>query len=237
MKSKIILSLIMAAAVSMSAATLVTNANFTAKATSNGNTITMGTVQIGNDKGEVGSSIDIGTLFNISNLGSQSNVVTTTRQFTIQGTLPVKLSLATFEDTMRVVKSVAPAGVISTWWRHYKSNILVSVKRTDGSESSYTSRPDSVKGGFDSIFDTIEGTTHTPATDNTTGLSTLLDKLGVLNPGDVVTITTKTKFERTTFYNYTIDPINGLYTLTQDELNAFQGKSLTIDIKLVATEQ
>jgi predicted ribosomally synthesized peptide with SipW-like signal peptide len=246
MKSKFILSLLLAACVTLSAAAMVTNANFTAVATSNGNTITMGTVQLGNDQGQVGKSIEMGTLFSIPNLASTTTTpVTTTRSIAIKGTLPVKLSLGTYADNANKVDDVTafPTNVISTWWKHYKSNVLVSVARTNGTTDSYTSRPDSVQGGFDSIFDTIEGTAHNPSTENTTGISELLGDLGTLNPGDVVTITTKTEFFQTAYYTTKAPEldgpayVNGPYTLTQSQLDAFQGQKLAINLKLVATEQ
>lgn len=239
MKSKIILSLVMAATVTLGATAMSTNANFNAVATSNTNTITMGTVQLVNvNSGQVGQTINMDTLFNVTNLGTLTDPVTESRSIRISGSLPVKLSLGTYQDTNKVFQLAAPSGVIPTWWRHYKTNALVSVVRADGTTDSYESRPVTVAGGFDSIFDTIEGTTHDPATDNTTGISALLNNLGTLHAGDVVTITTKTKFDQTAYYTKMADgtAVNGYYTLTQDEVNAFQGQSLFVNLKLVATE-
>lgn len=234
MKSKIILSLVMAAAVTLGATAMSTNANYTAIAVSNGNAITMGTVQIGNDSGQVGQTINMNTLFNVKNLGTLTEPVTESRSIIVKGSLPVKLSMAAMTPTDTAV----PTGVMSTWWRHYKSNVVVSVKRTNGTTDAYSSRPDTVTGGFDSMFDTIVGTAHTPAIDNTTGISALLTNLGTLHTGDVVTITTKNKFSQTAYYTKKADGtvIDGDYTLTQNEVNAFQGKSLYINLNIVATE-
>ena len=200
----------------------------------------MGTVQLGNLRsGQVGQAINMDTLFNVSNLGTLTDPVTNSNSIVIRGTLPVTLSLGGYADNSnRVFQASIPSGVLATWYRHYKSNVTVTVRRTNNTTDSYTSRPDAITGGFDSIFDSIEGTAHTPATDNTTGISALLTDLGTLHPGDVVTITTKTKFAQTAYYTKDANnkPINGDYTLTQDEVNAFQGKSLAINLKLVATE-
>ena len=241
MKSKSILSLVMAAAVTLGGAAIATNANFNATATSNGNTITMGTVQLGNiNSGEVGQTINMDTLFNVSNLGTLTDPVTQSRKIVIRGSLPVTLSLGTYTNNEnRVFEAANPSGLMPTWWRHFKSNIVVSVTRAaNGRIDSYTSRPDTLTDGFDSIFDTIEGATHNPTTENTTGLNSMLSLLGTLYPGDIVTITTKNKFAQTAYYTQMADKtwVNGPYTLTQDEVNAFQGKSLYVNLKLVATE-
>jgi len=96
---------------------------------------------------------------------------------------------------------------------------------------------------FDSFFDTLNGTKHT-GLDDTKGINTLLDSLGTLEPGDVVTITTNIKFVRTTYYTSLPTDVDGegtyannLYTLSQKEENAFQGQTLGVNLKIVATEQ
>lgn len=245
MKKKMIIGLILVTVLAIGATVFATNANFTAVSNSIQNTFKMGTVAMQSDNGQVGQTIDMGTIFDESNAGTLEAGVVKTKNIAIRGSLPVTLSLGGLlaDGSIAPTNVAAPEGVISTWWRHYKMKLEVIVTRNNSVIKDVQSRPDSVSEGFDSIFDTIVGTTHTPATDNTTGLNTLLSQLGTLLPGDLVTIKTTTKFVQTAYYTTAAREhggpdarVDGNYTLTQDEVNAFQGKGLYINLSLVATE-
>lgn len=267
MKNKTLLSLITAAAVTLGGATMWTNARFNAVANSNGNNITMGKVELhSNTTGQEGKTLDMGAIFKASGLGVDE-VSTNSSTLVVKGNLPVKLSTVTVDNPdfskypsgmhgpalfTKLTSYAEPTGVIGTWWRHYKMAISITVNRySNNSTETFYSR---VGDGYDSIFDTIQGTAHDGAP-ATTGLNELLGKLETLHPGDVVTITTNTKFVDSAYYTGetnllpqntvditkelpgTYNPSTHLYTLSQDEVNAFQGKTLSADFSIVATEQ
>ena len=217
MKSKMILSVVMAAAITLSGAAMATNANFNAQAASIGNTVTMGTVQLQNaTNGVTGQNISMDTLFNVSNLGTLTDPVENTAKIVIQGSLPVTLSLGKYDDKLLYQIGDGPDGVVANWANYYKSNVVITVKKLANSTTQrYASNCDTDNDGFTSIFDTIAG-------NGSNSINTLLAKLGSLHHGDVVTITTKTKFDQA--------------CLTQDQVNAFQGTFLSVNLKLVATE-
>lgn len=217
MKSKMILSVVMAAAITLSGAAMATNANFNAQAASNSNTITMGTVQLQNGiNGQIGQSISMDTLFNVSNLGTLTDPVTNTASITIQGSLPVTLSLGKYKDNNLYEITHAPVGVVTNWGDYYKSNVVITVKKlATSTKQSYSFNCGTDTKGFTSIFDTIGG----PGLNS---INALLAGLGTLDHGDIVTITTNTKFDET--------------GLNQDQVNAFQGTLLSVNLKLVATE-
>jgi predicted ribosomally synthesized peptide with SipW-like signal peptide len=244
MKRKMILSLVMAAAVTLGASGMATNANFNATAVSNGNIFKMGTVALAGPTGE-GQAINMDTLFYATNMGVDK-VATKSTSITIKGSLPVVLSTDTITNPnytdngkngptlitnlrdVVVPPTTGPDAVISTYWRYYKMAITVSVNRyADNTVDTFTSR----NGEFDSIFDTIQGTWHDGSTP-TKGLNELLGCLGTLHNGDIVTITTQTKLVQTAGDG------NGIpVTLTQAEINAFQGKTFSAGLTIVATEQ
>jgi hypothetical protein len=248
MKNKIVLSLVMAAAVTLGGATMLTNANFNATATSTGNMFKLGNVALLSPGVAVGQSIEMGSLFNVTNAGTGKEMVSS-KQIVIAGNLPVKLSLGDLiyndkhksdprepEYIVNPNNCTMPQGVISTWWRHYKMATDIQVYRGESWVAGASQ-------DYDSFFDTLNGAGHTGKAD-TKGLDALLKSLGTLQPGDVVTIKTKIKFDQTTYYttdatehNNSTGRIDGDYTLTQDEVNAFQGKVLGVNLKLVATEQ
>ena len=211
MKSKMILSVVMAAAITLSGAAMATNANFNAQAASNGNTITMGTVQLQNfTNGQMGQSINMDKLFNVSNLGTQNASLPNISKIIIKGSLPVTLSLGKYDDNKLYQIADGPDGVVANWGNYYKSYVTIDVLRPD------TKTPVTYNTGcYYSIFDTIGG-------NGCNSINTLLGKFGTLHNGDIVTITTTTKFDET--------------GLTQDQINAFQGTLLSVNLKLVATE-
>lgn len=241
MKSKIVLSLVMAAAVTLGATAMSTNANFNATAVSNGNVFTMGTVALAGPTGQ-GQAINMDTLFKATNMGVDK-VATKTASITIKGSLPVVLSTETMDNTRYTADGkngpllitnlrnlTLPQGVVGTYWRHYKMATTVSVNRyADNSVSTVYSRVGEDR--FDSIFDTIQGTNHT-GSEPTRGLNELLGLLGTLHNGDVVTIKTEMVLRQTAGDGHGI-PV----TLTQAEINAFQGKTFAADLTIVATEQ
>ena len=239
MKSKIILSLVMAAAVSLGATALPTNANFNATAASNGNAFKMGTVALAGPYGEA-QAINMDTIFKASNMGVDK-IATKSASITIKGSLPVVLSTETITNTgytidgksgpekVSKLNNVAiPVGVVSTYWRHYKMAITVSVNRcaTNTIDTVY-----SRSGEFDSVFDTIQGTNHTGSLP-TKGLNELLGLLGTLNPGDTVTIKTQTVLNQTAG-----DGNGNPVTLTQAQINSFQDKTFGADLTIIATEK
>ena len=245
MRSKIILSLVMAATVTLGATAMATNANFTATATSNGNIITMGTVALAGPTGQ-GQAINMGPLFQATNMGVDK-VATKATSITIKGSLPVMLSTETIvnpvfqEDgkqgprlitklnNLVVPPTTGTGAVVGTYWRHYKMAIRVEVTRAATKlVDVYDSAP---ANAFDAIFDTIQGTTHT-GMPNTTGLNELLRSAGTLHNGDIVKITTQTVLNQTAG-----DGHGNPVTLTQEEINAFQGKTFGADFNIVATEQ
>jgi len=239
MKSKIVLSLVMAAAVSLGATALPTNANFNATAASTGNTFTMGTVALAGVYGS-GQAINMGQIFTASNMGVDK-VATKSASITVKGSLPVVLSTETVTNTAYTVdgkngpKQISkltniaiPNGVVGTYWRHYKMAITASVHRyaTNTITTVY-----SREGKLDSVFDTIQGTAHDGDT-STIGLNELLGLLGTVNPGDVVTIKTETVLNQTAG-----DGHGKPVTLTQAQINSFQGQTFGADLTIVATEK
>ncbi|HEY5560221.1 MAG TPA: hypothetical protein VIK72_00440 [Clostridiaceae bacterium] len=229
MKSKSILSLVMAAAVTLGGAAIATNANFNATATSNGNTITMGTVRVLNTGIAEGQSITMDTLFDASNLGTL-NTVSKSTTLVNSGTLPITLSMLPRTKTGTTV----PSDVISTYYRHYKMAVSMQVTRKDGIVNTmiHSRVGDSQLGSFDAIFDTIDGEINHIGSAQTTGIKPMLESIGTLYPGDKVTIGTDVRFDQTAYYT----SLNSMYTLTPDEVNAFQGKSLKANLTIVATE-
>lgn len=242
MKSKMILSLVMATAVTLGGATIATNANFNATAVSNGNTVTMGTVRVLNTGIAEGQSITMDTLFNASNLGTL-NTVSKSTTLVNSGTLPITLSML----PRTAANTTIPTGVISSYFRHYKMAVSMQVTRKDGTAETkiYSRVGDPQLGSFDAIFDTIDGEQNHIGSAQTTGIKPMLASLGILNPGDKVTIQTDVRFDQTAYYTYNAAEhinaggpprIDGMYTLTQDEVNAFQGKTLKANLTIVATE-
>ena len=244
MKSKIILSLVMAATVTLGATAMSTNANFNATAVSSGNVMTMGTVQLQRGGEQAGQAIQMDKLFSGSNMGFNKEV-TTTAAINIRGSLPVALSANVLGVKLPSNEAYTSAGFVGNitnhfltinpdarWWRQYKMAIKVVVTRDGSPILQRVSRetPD----GYDSFFDTINGTTHNGAP-NTKGISELLGSLGTLKNGDVVTITTKMKLISDLYDGHGV-LISTHPSLSNDEQNIFQGESIGADIKLIATE-
>lgn len=251
MKNKAILSLVMAAAVTLGGAAMATNANFNATAVSNGNEIIMGRVQLESDNGQYGQSIDMGKLFSVNKLGTLTAPVSQTKTIYIRGDFPVTLSLGDLVQNPQYTQGgsepqyvvspqniAQPTGVISTWWRHYKMATDIKVYDKDNKLAK------NVAQGFDSFFDTINGTKHN-GLPNTKGINDLLTEIGPVDPGSKVVITTTNKFDQTAYYTYNAKEniakggparIDGDYTLTQDQVNAFQGQRLGINLRIIATE-
>ena len=251
MKNRFLMSLLLAACVSLSAASVVSNANFTAVASANGNVFTMGTVAL-QSNGQSGQAINMDKLFS-SSKNKFDQVSTTTAQLLIKGDLPVTLSAAVTGATLPsrgdeheiynlATKSFSGfltdyfannVNVKARWWRQYKMAISATVTRPGGSSTTVTSRELTSAGenGFDSFFDTLSGTTHAGSA-NTVGISSLFSQLGTLNPGDLVTITTQIKLvsELKDDGGVTIGILN------PEQQNIFQGLSLGADVNIIATQ-
>lgn len=246
MKSKIVLSLVMAAAVTLGATAMTTNANFNATAVSAGNVMTMGTVQLQHGGELAAQTIQMDRLFNGSNMGFNKEV-TTTASINIRGSLPVVLSANILSAKLpsneiynpttksfqgQLTDNFTGIDINARWWRQYKMAITVVVTRNGVPILQRVSRetPD----GYDSYFDTLNGTLHDGAP-ATKGISALLGSLGTLSPGDVVTLTTKTKLISALEDGHGVI-IAAHSSLSNEEQNMFQGESIGADIKLVATE-
>jgi hypothetical protein len=248
MKSKIVLSLVMVAAVTLGATAMATNANFTATATSSGNVMTMGTVQLQRGGEQAAQAIQMDKLFNGSNMGFNKEV-TTTASINIRGSLPVVLSANilsarlpsnetyTGENGFEGNLTTAFQGINTDarWWRQYKMAITAVVTRNGVPILQRVSRNDKIAHDYDSYFDTLNGEGHGGGDTATTGISALLTSLGTLKPGDVVTLTTKMKLISDLENGHGVI-ITGHPTLSNEEQNMFQGESIGVDIKLVATQ-
>jgi len=242
MKSKFVLSLILTACISLSAATMVTNANFTAVATANNNVFTMGTVQLQNTAGQTGQSILMDKLFDVSGIGFDQ-VGTTTAKITIQGSFPVKLSANILGSSLpwdevyttangfqgSLTNYFKDINLDARWWRQYKLAITAVATKGDSVVKS-VSRENT--DGYDSFFDTLSGTSHTGSA-NTTGLSGVLAGLGTLQPGTVVTITTQMQLISALYDSHD----NQIDTLSNDQQNIFQGLSLGANVNIIATQE
>ena len=244
MKSKMILGLVMAATVTLGISAMATNANFNATAVSNGNTVTMGTVRLLNPGVQEGQSITMDTLFSTRGLGTQNEISRKTTTIVNSGTLPMMLSMSPRDPNGTVV----PIDVISTYYRHYKMAVTMELFRAgmNTPERTIQSRVgDPMLGNFDAIFDTIDGEKNHIGSAQTTGISPMLASLGNLQAGDKVIITTQVRFDQAAYYTSNAREnianggparIDGMYSLTQDQVNAFQGKELKANLTIVATE-
>lgn len=228
MKKKALLSLIMAAAITLGGAAMATNANFNAVAHSNGNIVKMGTVRLLVPGVAEGQTINLSGLFTATNMGPGQERMEKETTIVNSGTLPVTLSM----EDLTAENTVVPTGVISTYYRHYKMAVSMQLTRNGVPQSTIWSRNDAELGHYDAIFDTINGEYKHIGCAQTTGIKDMLQSLGVLQPGDKVTIKTYVRFDQTAYYSN----LNSTYTLTQDEVNAFQGKTLAVNLKIVATE-
>jgi len=241
MKKKALLSLIMAAAITLGGAAMATNANFNAVAHSNGNIVKMGTVRLLVPGVAEGQTINLSGLFTATNMGTSKTPMVKETTIVNSGTLPVTLSM----DKRTAENTIVPTGVISTYYRHYKMAVSMQLIRNGVPQSTIWSRTDDPQlGHYDAIFDTIDGETNHIGSAQTTGIDPMLKSLGVLQPGDKVTIKTYVRFDQTAWYTtnaveHTGQParIDGWYTLTQNEVNAFQGKTLAVNLTIVATEK
>lgn len=248
MKFKSILGLAMAAVITLSGATMLTNANFNATASSNGNAFTMGTVKLQRGAEQAAQSIQMDKLFNGTGMGLDEEKVTPA-SIKIAGDFPVVLSAniksvsmpynEQYNFTARkfegpLTDAFAAINSDAKWWRQYKLAVTATVTPINGETRTITSRPIDVNEGYDSFFDTLNGEPNHEGIADTKGISQVLAELGTLQPGDVVTITTKMKLVSAFYDDHGVE-----LTLTTDDKNKlqnyFQGQTLGANIEIVAT--
>lgn len=236
MRSKLIPSLALAAAVSLSGAALFTNANFTAVATSPNNVFSTGTVAL-EGNGQTGQSIALDSLFDVTNAKPDTTYHKTTT-ITIRGTLPVVLtakpdagSLALSKDNdaqyaQTLAQAFAQTSSDASWLRQFQGAILVVASRNGSARKTQVA-----SRNFDATHWDTDLYDLSSAWQKTT---TLFRDLGELQPGDVVTIQTAVRLS-TDFKDAQSNNIgNGV--LPQNLQDLFQGVTLKAGITFTATQ-